>query len=217
MKFNISKYQEIKAFFDKNCQNPFINPTIIAISKNKPLSMIQEAIDCGVRKFGENKVQEALLKFSNLKENINNNIELHLTGPLQRNKVKEALKIFDVFQTLDRENLALEFIKYLKPESPKKFFIQVNIGGEKQKSGIPIGNSDEFIKHCQNELKINIIGLMCIPPFEKNPTKYFNELKEIAIKNNLKYLSMGMSSDYKTAIKAGATHIRIGTLLFGSR
>ena len=220
MKFNSLKYNKIKLFFEKNNKNSNIKPTIVAISKNKPLLLIEEAIDKGVRIFGENRVQEAISKFSTIKEknaSFDKNIELHLTGPLQRNKVKDALKIFDVFQTLDRENLALEFTKHLLPNNKKRFFIQINIGDEKQKSGIPINTSNEFIKFCNHDLKINIIGLMCIPPFIKDPTTYFIQLKKIAIQNNLKYLSMGMSSDYEFAIKAGATHIRIGTLLFGKR
>ena len=217
MKFDCEKYKEIKEFFNNNFQHSSIKPSIIAISKNKPQSLIKEAIDCGIKRFGENRVQEAVSKFTNIKHDSDSDIELHLTGPLQRNKVKEALKIFDVFQTLDRESLAIEFIKHLSPDNKKKFFIQVNIGEEKQKSGISIKDSNEFINYCKHDLKINIIGLMCIPPFIKDPTIYFKKLKEIANKNNLKYLSMGMSSDYKIAIKAGATHIRIGTLLFGDR
>tara|TARA_B100000029_G_scaffold385542_1_gene381232 strand:+ start:373 stop:1029 length:657 start_codon:yes stop_codon:yes gene_type:complete len=218
MKFDNIKYKEIKEYFEKNNKNPNTKPMIIAISKNKPLELIEEAIEQGVRVFGENRVQEAVSKFSTIKDkNIDKNVELHLTGPLQRNKVKEALKVFDVFQTLDRENLALEFKKYLLPEDKKKFFIQVNIGDEKQKSGISIKSSNEFIKFCNHDLKINIIGLMCIPPLVKDPTTYFIQLKKIATQNNLKYLSMGMSADYKFAIHAGATHIRIGTLLFGRR
>ena len=139
------------------------------------------------------------------------------SGLAGTNKVNKALDIFDVFQTLDREKLATEFIKYLEPKNKKKFFIQVNIGGEKHKSGISVINSDEFIKYCCNDLKMNILGLMCIPPFGDDPEYYFKKLKKISFRNNLQYLSMGMSSDYKFAIKVGATHIRIGTLLFGKR
>ena len=216
MTFNLLKYREINDFIEKNTLKNTKKATIIAISKSNPLISIREAINSGIRIFGENRVQEAKTKFSELiKEH--KDIELHLTGPLQTNKVKSAINIFDFFHTLDREKLALEFNKHLESTNNKKFFIQINIGSEDQKSGISINESNEFIKFCINDLKMNVVGLMCIPPINDDPMTYFSSLKNIAKKNNLKQLSMGMSADYKKAILAGASYIRIGTLIFGER
>ena len=216
MTFNLQKYREIKDFIEKNTIKNEKKATIIAISKSKPLISVREAINSGIRIFGENRVQEATAKFLLLKKEYED-IELHLTGPLQTNKVKSALNIFDFFHTLDREKLAVEFSKYPESTTNKKFFIQINIGSEDQKSGISIKESNEFIKFCINDLKMNVVGLMCIPPINDDPKIYFSNLKEIANKNNLKQLSMGMSADYKIAILAGASHIRVGTSIFGER
>ena len=216
MTFNILKYREINDFIEKNTLKNNKKASIIAISKSKPLISVREAINNGIRIFGENRVQEAKAKFSDLKKE-HKDIELHLTGPLQTNKVKSAINIFDFFHTLDREKLALEFNKHLENTNNKKFFIQINIGSEDQKSGISINESNEFIKFCINDLKMNVVGLMCIPPINDDPMIYFSNLKNIAKKNNLKQLSMGMSADYKNAILAGASYIRIGTLIFGER
>jgi len=216
MGFQHQQYIQILSFIEKNCKNSINMPKIIAISKNHPISSVREAVDGGVRIFGENKVQEALLKFSDLKKQ-HNTIELHLTGPLQTNKVKSALSIFDIFQTLDREKLAIEFNKHMVKNSDKKFFIQVNTGMEKQKTGIHPDLTSDFIDFCQQDLNLSIIGLMCMPPINDDPTKHFIMLRNLAKKKNLQFLSMGMSADYKKALMLGATHIRIGTLLFGSR
>ena len=216
MSFNYQQYSKILSFIDKNCRNSTNKPTIVAISKNHPISCVKKAVDSGVRIFGENRVQEALLKFTDLKKK-HSEIELHLTGPLQTNKVKSALSIFDIFQTLDREKLAIEFNKHMTKNLNKKFFIQVNTGMEKQKNGISPASSYDFIDYCQHDLHLSIIGLMCIPPIEDDPIKHFSRLKDIAEKKDLQFLSMGMSADYKKALISGATHIRIGTLLFGSR
>ena len=216
MVFQYKQYNQILSFIDKNCRNSVNKPKIVAISKNHSISSVKEAIDGGVRIFGENKVQEALVKFSDLKKQ-NNAIELHLTGSLQTNKVKLALTIFDIFQTLDREKLAIEFNKHMVKNSDKKFFIQVNTGMEKQKAGIHTASSSDFIDFCQQDLNLSIIGLMCIPPINDDPTKHFNILRNLSESKNLRFLSMGMSADYKKALMLGATHIRIGTLLFGSR
>ena len=213
MPFNYSKYQEIASYIDKKST---ISTKIVAVSKNHEVFAIQEAIGNGVRMFGENRVQEAILKFKPLKKTFLD-LELHLTGPLQTNKVKLALSIFDIFQTLDREKLAREFIKYPLEIKNKKFFIQVNIGKEENKSGIDPKQTKDFVNYCKNELSLNIIGLMCIPPINEDAQDYFIMLKKIAQENNLKNLSMGMTSDYKKAIINGATHIRVGTALFGKR
>ena len=216
MPFNFVKYNEIIKQIKENKKKNRENIEIIAISKNHNSESVEEAISYGLKQFGENRVQEAISKFSKIKLE-NNEIILHLTGPLQTNKVKDAIKIFDVFHTLDREKLAKEFKKSLPPTSSHKFFIQVNTGLENQKSGILPKDADDFIKFCTQELNLSIIGLMCIPPIQEEPIKHFQSLRQIAIKHKLKYLSMGMSADYEQAIKCGATHIRIGTLLFGKR
>ncbi len=188
---------------------------IIAVSKNHPEESVKDALSFGVRIFGENRVQEAKTKFKNLKKN-NPNIELHLTGPLQTNKTKEAIKLFDIFHTLDREKLAKEFVKHGGLEN-KKFFVQINTGKEESKSGIYLEESKGFINYCKNDLSLNVIGLMCIPPINENPAEHFSLLQQKAMELGLSELSMGMSSDYIEAIKHNATYIRIGTRLFGSR
>ena len=188
---------------------------IIAVSKNHPKRAVEVALSYGVKIFGENRIQEASAKFEDLK-NKHPNLELHLTGPLQTNKVKKATNLFDVFHTLDREKLAKEFFKVGGLEH-KKFFIQVNTGKEETKSGIYLEELNEFINYCKNDLSLNIMGLMCIPPIDDQPKKHFSILADEAKKNNLSYLSMGMSSDYMDAIKLNASYIRIGTALFGER
>jgi len=215
MFFNFNNYANIQQKIAKLTE---INQkiSIIAVSKLKSAKFIEDAIKRGVRIFGENRVQEASKKFENLKTRYNN-IELHMLGPLQTNKVKKSLEIFDFFHTLDRENLAKEFHKSYAQTIKKNFFIQINTGMEEQKSGIAINEANNFISYCKGDLKINVIGLMCIPPINQSPIPHFNLLKKIAIKNKLTHLSMGMSSDYEIAIKEGATYIRIGTLLFGNR
>ena len=195
-----------------------IIPRIIAVTKNKPESAVLEAIQAGINEFGENRVQEALNKYKNIKIN-HKQVKLHMIGPLQTNKVKKALEVFDFIHSLDRENLAREIIKKINsPQlSNKFFFVQVNTGKEKQKTGIPLDEADEFINYCLHDLKLNIIGLMCIPPLNDNPELHFIMLKKIALQNKLQHLSMGMSGDYIIALKNGATFIRIGSQLFGDR
>ena len=213
MTFNSSNYskilENIRRYGNKNTK-------MVAVSKNHSVESIKKAIKSGIKIFGENKVQEAERKFIDLK-NKYKDLELHLTGPLQTNKVKNAIKIFDLFQTLDREKLANEFNKHSEFIKNKIFFIQVNIGKEKTKSGIFPEIADEFIIYCKKDLKLNIAGLMCIPPFDKNSSDYFRNLDIIAKRNNITHLSMGMSNDYVDGLKCGASYIRIGTLLFGNR
>ena len=211
MAFNIEKYKEIEGFIRNNNSKA----KIVSISKNQENEAILEAIGAGVRIFGENRVQEAKTKFEDLRAKYTN-LELHLTGPLQTNKVKEAVKLFDVFHTLDREKLAKEITKQGSLNN-KKFFIQVNTGKEENKSGIYLEQLDEFIKYCRNDLALNIIGLMCIPPINDPPQDHFSVLEKKAKKNNLLHLSIGMSDDYVEAIKHNATYIRLGTSLFGKR
>ena len=209
--FNIDIYNKIVeeiGFLKRKTQ-------IIAISKNHPKESVEIALKYGVRIFGENRVQEAKNKFEQLKSEYLD-LELHLTGPLQTNKVKEAINLFDVFHTLDREKLAKELVKIGKLEN-KSFFIQVNTGKEKNKSGVYIEHLSEFVNYCKNDLSLNIVGLMCIPPIDEKPKEHFSILINEARKNNLSELSIGMSSDYAQAIELNATYIRIGTLLFGKR
>ena len=208
--FNISKYNEIS----QKIRDFGKKTKIISVSKNHPKKAVEMAISQGVNIFGENRVQEAQAKFMDLKKNID--LELHLTGPLQTNKVKDAVNLFDTFHTLDREKLAKEFFKVGGLEN-KKFFIQVNTGKEKTKSGVYLEELNQFINYCKIDLSLNVIGLMCIPPINDKPQKHFSILVNEAKKNNLPHLSMGMSSDYIDAIKLNASYIRIGTALFGER
>ena len=209
--FNINTYNEIL----KKISILGKKTKIIAISKNHSRHSVENAINHGIRVFGENRVQEAATKFKDLKTK-HSDIELHLTGPLQTNKVKEAVRLFDVFHTLDREKLAREFTKEGRQKN-KKFFIQVNTGKEENKSGIYPELLNGFIKYCITDLSINVIGLMCIPPIKDDPREHFTFLANEAKKNNLSELSMGMSSDYIKAVELNATYIRLGTVLFGER
>jgi pyridoxal phosphate enzyme (YggS family) len=189
---------------------------LIVVTKNQELEKINLLINSNHFHFGENRVQEAFLKWRNL-ITVNSNLKLHLVGKLQSNKAKDAFKIFHYIHTLDNEKLAQIFSKLEGSLLKKiKYFIQVNIGNEPQKSGIPIEKVSKFIEYCINDLNLNIIGLMCIPPVDCDPDKYFISLAEIARQHNLKELSMGMSSDYECAIKNGATFVRIGTKIFNS-
>ena len=189
---------------------------IIAVSKTFPIESILPLIEHGHLHYGENKVQEALEKWTNIK-NKNNNIQLHLIGRLQTNKVKVALKIFDYIHSLDSEKLAYKIAdEQQKHKKKPKIFIQVNIGNEDQKSGIDKKNLNDFYKFCKN-LNLDIIGTMCIPPNDGNTEKYFSEMSNINKELNFKELSMGMSGDYLEAIKYNATYIRVGSKIFGSR
>jgi pyridoxal phosphate enzyme (YggS family) len=167
--------------------------------------------------FGENRVQDASLKWKNLiLENLK--LKLHLIGKLQSNKAKDAFELFHYIHTLDNEKLAQIFSKLESDNLKKvKYFIQVNIANEIQKNGIPVDTANEFIKYCITDLKLNIVGLMCLPPIDQNSEKYFKELKQLASENNLKELSMGMSNDYISAIKNGSTFVRIGSGIFSEK
>lgn len=197
--------------------NTNLNPTVIAVSKTFPLGHIKPLIDHGHRVFGENKVQEAKQKWSGLKDSLKD-LELHLIGGLQSNKSKEAVQLFDYIHSVDSIKLASELSKAeAKLSVKRKYFIQVNVGMEEQKSGVSKKEVENLLKYCVNEKNLNIIGLMCIPPFDQNPTPHFNYLKELNNDLGLKFLSMGMSEDYMNAAKCGSTHVRIGSKIFGSR
>ena len=189
---------------------------IIAVSKTFPIENILPLIEHGHLHYGENKVQEALDKWIEIK-NKNNDIKLHLIGKLQTNKVKFALKIFDYIHSVDSEKLAIKISnEQIKQGKKPKMFIQVNIGNEEQKSGINQHNLIDFNKFCKN-LNLDIIGTMCLPPNDGNTEKYFSKMSEINQTLNFKELSMGMSEDYLQAIKNNATYIRVGSKIFGNR
>ncbi len=212
MTFRYKKYLEIKEKAKKTSENI----EIIAISKFHPIESVILALDCGVRVFGENRVQEAGEKFLQLRAKYPD-IELHCTGNLQTNKIKQALKIFDVFHTIYKEKQLIEFAKYPQDTSKKRFFLQVNTGYEENKIGAHPKDIKKLLHLCKNKYHLNISGLMCIPPINDSPSKHFNLLKELKEKYNLGSLSMGMSNDYEEAISCGSNYLRIGTLLFGDR
>ncbi len=209
--FNCQKYNKIIEFI----KNKGKKTKIISISKNHPIKSVQEAISCGIKIFGENRVQEAKNKFAEIKDI--NDIELHLTGPLQTNKIKEALKIFDVFHTLDRKKLIFKLSEHKDLIKNKKFFIQVNTGKEESKNGIYPEDAEDFLKLCYEMGLKNILGLMCIPPINEDPKKHFMLLKKINDNLRLSSLSIGMSGDYDLALEFDPAYIRLGTLLFGKR
>ena len=189
---------------------------IIAVSKTFPIENILPLVEYGHLHYGENKVQEALDKWTGIKK-INHSIKLHLIGKLQTNKVKFALKIFDYIHSLDSEKLANKIADEQEKQRKKpKLFIQVNIGNEEQKSGINKEKLGDFYRFCK-KLNLDIIGTMCIPPNEGNTEKYFSEMSNINQELNFKDLSMGMSGDYLDAIKNNATYVRVGSKIFGSR
>ena len=188
---------------------------VIAICKRQPLKKITQAIGAGINNFGENRVQDGINRWSKIKSE---KITLSFVGPLQTNKSEDVVNQFHEVQSLDR----LKLVKSLSKSESKlnkklNYMVQVNTGNEVQKSGINPNEVDDFIKLCKKDYGLNVTGLMCIPPVNQNPAIHFAFMLEIQKRNNLKYLSMGMSNDYKTAIEFGATHIRIGSKLFGDR
>jgi len=208
----------------KNKVNELINkkqlkstPKIIVISKTFPLEKIKPLLESNHYHFGENKIQEAENKWSEIKKK-NSNLQLHMVGKLQTNKVKKALVLFDYIHSLDNKKLAVKLSQYQKELDKKvKLFIQVNVGNENQKSGIPSEELNDFFNYCSKDLSLNIIGLMCLPPMNSNSGDYFKILKLHADKLNLKELSMGMSSDFQDAILNGATFLRLGSIILGER
>lgn len=192
---------------------------LVAVSKRHPVEKIEEALKAGQRIFGENRVQEAQEKFPSLREEFPD-LQLHLIGPLQTNKVKDALQLFDVIQTLDREKLAKKFASELNDESlTKEFMVQVNTGEEEQKAGVLPKDAIEFARFCIDDLGLNITGLMCIPPIDEPAFMHFGLLNNILQKlgNSQLRLSMGMSADYTQAAEMQADFVRIGTRVFGER
>ena len=218
IKENIDKIKSIIKDTHKNSNfEKYPLPNLVAVSKKQNEEKVIEALEAGQKYFGENRVQEAQQRWA-LKIQQYKDLEIRLIGPLQTNKLKQALNIFDVIETIDREKLADEIAnKFNENVKTKSFYIQINTGSEIQKSGIEPLHSDNFIKYCKEELRLPIVGLMCIPPLNEEPAMHFALLKKIADRNNLKELSMGMSGDYKEAIKFGATSVRVGSAIFGNR
>jgi pyridoxal phosphate enzyme (YggS family) len=193
------------------------NTKIIAVSKTFLMNDIQPLIQHGHKDFGENKIQEAISKWSDIKEK-NPEIKLHMLGKIQTNKVKFLLPLFDYIHSLDNLKLAQKISEEeIKKKKKLKIFIQVNIANESQKNGIDVDNLNEFYLKCRNDLNLNIVGLMCLPPQSKEPTECFLLLKKLAKHLNIFELSMGMSNDYQEAIKCGSTYLRIGSDIFGKR
>ena len=210
----LTKIKDIhKNSFFKNS----IPPRLIAVSKKQEEYKIDDAIKIGQRFFGENRVQEAILRWENRIKHYDD-IELRLIGPLQTNKVKQALKFFNIIETIDREKLAKVVADNIDDKTKtKSFYIQVNTGNEEQKGGVTALEASEFINYCKSKLNLPILGLMCIPPENEEPAMHFSLLRKLALKNNLIELSMGMSNDFEEAIKFGATSVRIGSKFFGER
>jgi pyridoxal phosphate enzyme (YggS family) len=201
----------------ENAQRNSSEVTLVAVSKTHPTSAIECALKSGHRVFGENKVQETENKWPALRSAYSN-ILLHLIGPLQSNKTKRAVNLFDVIETVDRLKVARALAREMEAQDIRpKCYIQVNIGEEKQKAGILPADVDVFVKQCRDELDLPIVGLMCIPPEGDNPSLYFGLLSEMAKRNGLEKLSMGMSSDFEVAVEFGATSVRVGTAIFGRR
>ena len=211
----IERFDKIKLNIAQS--NPVQKVSIIAVSKTFPLEYINPLVNYGHQHFGENKVQEAISKWSQIKKE-NKNLKLHMIGKLQSNKAKDAVKLFDYIHSLDSQKLADTLAKHqMSLKKNLNYFIQVNIGNEIQKSGIPVGELDQFYNYCKNEINLNILGLMVIPPNDNEPEKYFKSLNELNRSLALQELSMGMSADYLEAVKHGSTFVRVGSSIFGER
>ena len=191
--------------------------TLVAVSKTHPAAAVREALAAGHRVFGENRVQEAEAKYPALREAFPD-LALHLIGPLQTNKVRDAVALFDVIETVDRPRLAEALAKEMERSGRRlPCLIEVNTGEEPQKAGIFPAEADDFIIECRDRLGLPIEGLMCVPPLDEEPALHFALLREIARRTGLAILSMGMSADFEKAIRFGATHVRVGTAIFGAR
>ena len=211
----IQRFDKIKS--NITLAKPLKPVNIIAVSKTFPIEHILPLVDYGHLHYGENKVQEALAKWSEQKKR-NQNLKLHMIGKLQSNKARDAVKIFDFIHSLDNQKLADTLAKHqMNINKSLDYFIQVNIGNEIQKNGIPINELDPFYNYCVNEINLKVSGLMVIPPNDNKSDKYFKSLNELNKSLALEHLSMGMSADYMDAIKNGATFVRIGSSIFGLR
>lgn len=190
---------------------------LVAVSKTVPADAIEEAIVCGQRRFGENRVQEAKAKWPALRER-HPDIELHLVGPLQSNKARDAVELFDIIHSVDRPKIAVALAEEMKRTGKRpRLLVQVNTGEEPQKAGVVPSETNAFVGFCRDELDLPIEGLMCIPPLDEEPSMHFALLAKIAVRLGLNELSMGMSGDFEKAIAFGATYVRVGTAIFGAR
>jgi PLP dependent protein len=190
---------------------------LVAVSKTHPAEAVREALAAGHRVFGENRVQEAQAKYPALRQAFPD-LRLHLIGPLQTNKVKDAVGLFDVIESVDRPRVAEALAREMERTGRRlPCLIEVNIGEEAQKSGVMPAAAADFVAECRGPLGLPIVGLMCVPPLDREPSPYFALLREIARRSDLRLLSMGMSADFETAIRFGATHVRVGTAIFGAR
>ncbi len=214
------RYAAVRAGVVRACRDMARDPasvTLIAVSKTMPPETIVPVLEAGHRVFGENYVQEAKAKWPSLRARFPG-VELHLIGPLQSNKAREAVALFDVIHTLDRPSLARELAKEIaRAGRAPRLVVQVNTGEEPQKGGVAPGEADAFLAACRDEHGLAIEGLMCIPPAEDPPSPHFALLAGIAKRHGLPVLSMGMSADYEAAIQLGATHVRVGSAIFGAR
>jgi len=208
----LNHYKNIKQEIKNYSYDVTVN--LIVVTKGRSLEDIQKIINVGHIHFGENRAQEGVNKWSNILK-LNTNIKLHFIGKLQTNKVVDVISNFSFIHSLDNDKLALKLsLEEKKLKKTLSYFIQVNIGEENQKSGILKKDLPRFVNYCKNDLKLNVIGLMCLPPINVDPERYFKELRQLATDNNLRELSMGMSNDYISAIKNGSTFIRIGSAIF---
>ena len=215
MSIIVERFDKIKSIIAS--AKPFKPVNIIAVSKTFSIDHIQPLLDYGHNHFGENKVQEAAAKWSEVKK-LKQDLKLHMIGKLQSNKAKDAVKLFDYIHSLDNQKLADALSKHQNNLGKNlKYFIQVNIGNEIQKSGIPVEELDAFYNYCINEINLKIVGLMVIPPNDKNSEKYFKSLNQLNKSLALDDLSMGMSADYINAVKNESTFVRIGSSIFGAR
>ena len=214
---NVTNLIDIKKEINLKKRDSLPDPKVIAVSKTFSMEKIMPLIDYGHLDYGENKVQEAIEKWTEIKKK-KESLNLHMVGKLQTNKVKQALKIFDYIHSLDSIKLAKKISDEQKKINKRvKIFIQINIGSESQKSGIDINDLQNFYDLCINELDLNIIGLMCLPPANSDPSIYFDKMEKALKKLPLNELSMGMSSDYLTALSYNASFLRIGSKIFGKR
>jgi PLP dependent protein len=199
------------------CGRPPDSVALVAVSKTQPAAAVRAALTAGHRLFGENRVQEAEAKYPALRESYPD-LSLHLIGPLQTNKIRDAVALFDVIETVDRPRLATALAREMERSGRRPpCLIEVNTGEEPQKSGVLPAAADDFVAECRDRLRLPIVGLMCVPPLDEEPAPHFALLREIARRTGLDVLSMGMSADFETAIRFGATHVRVGTAIFGPR
>ncbi len=216
----VAALQQVHRDIEASCRRAGRDPasvTLVAVTKTFPAAAIAPVIAAGQRAFGENRVQEAKAKWPPLMAQTAG-LELHLIGPLQTNKVKEAIALFDVIHTLDRELLCAAIVKEMARQARRPaLLVQVNTGAEPQKAGVLPEATDAFVASCRDVHGLDVAGLMCIPPFHEAPAPHFALLGKLAARNGLKLLSMGMSADYSLAIELGATHVRVGSAIFGQR